>query len=286
MKSDIELASQKYYDDKLLPFFHKTTFSLLSINEKIDILQLQGLLNKIVEKLTDVKKRISTGQLTGESYILSTPFSSHFNFSPALEKFLDTLELNHFISKYIEMSDKDGNLVSIYSINYGLAVKNNLLWGKPKGNKHRKYYIERPFNFNNVLKDFFAEVKSIHCTNIECNQKFNQEQIPLLEFSKYKCNLCNSTVVVETIADDIKAELQKINIEHLLPTSDINIIMELASQNRPLIAREIAEELDISSQSVGQKNKMLDLKKGLIKRNKNSNPYSYELTETAKKMYL
>ncbi|MBJ2125575.1 hypothetical protein [Flavobacterium sp. IB48] len=284
-KSDIESAAQKYYEDKIEPFFHKTTFSLMSINEKIDILQLRELLLKCTEKLTEIKRKITSSEYSGESYIIGLPYASHFHFIPELEKFLNTLELNYFISKYTEMSDKDGKLVSIYCINYGLGVKNNLMWGKPKGSKHRKYFIERPFNFNPLIKEFLASSKRTHCINTECNQTFTQDQIPLLEFTNYKCNKCHSDVISESIDENIQNELKQIEDKDLLPQTDINIIMELASQNKPLIAREIAEELDLSSQSIGQKNKMLDLKKGLIKRNKDVNPFSYELTELAKNMY-
>ena len=284
-KSDIESAAQKYYEDKIEPFFHKTTFSLMSINEKIDILQLRELLLKYTDKLTEIKRKITSSEYSGESYIVSSPYASHFHFIPELEKFLNTLELNYFISKYTEMSDKDGKLVSIYCINYGLAVKNNLMWGKPKGSKHRKYFIERPFNFNPLIKDFLASSKRTHCINPECNQTFTQDQIPLLEFTNYTCNKCHSQVISESIAENIQNELKQIENKDLLPETDINIIMELASQDKPLIAREIAEELDLSSQSIGQKNKMLDLKKGLIKRNKDVNPFSYELTDLAKNMY-
>ncbi|MCD0473337.1 MarR family transcriptional regulator [Flavobacterium sp. EDS] len=284
-KSDIESAAQKYYEDKIEPFFHKTTFSLMSINEKIDILQLKELLLKCTEKLTEVKRKITSSEYSGESYIANLPFSSHFHFVPELEKFLNTLELNYFISKYTEMSDKDGKLVSIYCINYGLGVKNNLMWGKPKGSKHRKYFIERPFNFNPSIKEFLASSKKTHCVNPECNQTFTQDQIPFLEFTNYTCNKCHGKVISESIADTIQNELKQIENKDLLPQTDINIIMELASQDKPLTAREIAEELDLSSQSIGQKNKMLDLKKGLIKRNKDINPFSYELTQLAKNMY-
>ncbi|MES2133777.1 MAG: ATP-binding protein [Bacteroidota bacterium] len=285
LKSDIESAAQKYYEDKIEPFFHKTTFSLMSINEKIDILQLKDLLNRFTEKLTENKRKISNSEYAGESYVSTMPYSSHYHFLPDFEKFVTTLELNYFISKYLEMSDKDGKLVSVYCLNYGLAVKNNLLWGKPKGSKHRKYFIERPFNFNPIIKDFLVSAKSIHCTNKECNQTFTQEQIPLLEFNNYKCNVCHCDVVTEAIAQEIQGELNKIESKNLLPVEEISIIMELASHSRPLIAREIAEELDLSSHSIAHKNKMLDLKKGLVKRNKNSNPYTYELTDLAASMY-
>lgn len=285
LKVDIENAAQKYYEDKIETFFQKTTFSLMALNEKIDILQLRVLVNKFTEKLTEIKRKISSGEYAGESYVSVTPYASHFHIIPDLEKFITTLELNYFISKYTEMSDKDGKLVSIYCINYGLAVKNNLLWGKPKGAKYRKYFNQRPFNFTPTIKEFLASAKTIHCSSIECNQIFTQDQIPLLEFTNYTCNKCHSHVVTESISDEIQLELKQIESKDMLAPEEISIVMELLSQNRPLIAREIAEELDISSKSIGQRNKMLDLKKGLVKRNKNSNPYSYELTDLAKETY-
>ncbi|MFZ6749828.1 winged helix-turn-helix domain-containing protein [Undibacterium sp. Ren11W] len=284
-RQDIEAAAQKYYDDKIEPFFHKTTFSLLSINEKIDTLQLRELLSRFVEKMVETKRRISTGEYSGETYISAQPYSSHFYFSQTLERFLKTLELNFFISKYTEMSDKDGQLSSIYCLNYGLTQKNNLMWGKPKGSKYRKYFNQRPFSFNILLKEFLSSSKSVHCTNEECSQIFSQEQIPFLEFSNYKCNKCGGTVITEAVAHEITAELKKIEQNSLLNPVDVDIVMELTKHNEPLTAKEIAEEIDVSSQSIGQKCKMLDLKKGLIVRNKGTNLYTYQLSSTAKILY-
>jgi Mn-dependent DtxR family transcriptional regulator len=61
--------------------------------------------------------------------------------------------------------------------------------------------------------------------------------------------------------------------------------MELSKQNEPITAKEISEELDISSYSIAQKNRMLDLKKGLIKRDQTKTPLTYELTDRAKNLY-
>lgn len=284
-KQDIESAAQRYYEDKIEPFFHKTTFSLLSLNEKIDTLQLKELLQKFVDRMIESKKKISTGEYSGESYLPTFPFCSHFHFNASLETFIKTLELNFFITKYSEMSDKDGQLSSVYSLNYGLTQKHNLLWGKPEGTRHRKYFIERPFSYNGLLKDFLSSSKSIHCTNEECNQVFSQDQLPLLEYSDFRCNKCHSVVIIEAISDDIKTELIKIERENLLNPTDIEIVIELTKQVAPLTAREISEELDISSYSIAHKNRMLDLKKGLIKRDKTKTPLTYELTERAKNLY-
>jgi len=142
-KSDIEKAAERYYEDNLFPFFEHTTYSTLTIDEKIPILQLKILLEQIVTKLIEIKRRITVGDLQAEIYLKNQPYASHFFFEPTLEKYIRTLELNFFISKYNEMVSKRGRQVSIYCINYGLAKQNNLPWGKPDDtNYSRKYFIE------------------------------------------------------------------------------------------------------------------------------------------------
>lgn len=92
------------------------------------------------------------------------------------------------------MSAKDGNLSSIDCLNYGLIKKHNLLWGKPSGSAYRKYFNQRPFVFNKLLKDFLISVETIRCANIKCAQVFTQDQLPYLEFNNFKCNKCASKV--------------------------------------------------------------------------------------------
>jgi len=284
-KQDIESAAQRYYEDKIEPFFHKTTYSLLSLNEKINTLQLKELLSKFVNKMVDTKRKITIGEYSGEAYLDTFPYCSHFHFGTHLENYLKTLELNFFITKYSEMSDKDGQISSVYSLNYGLTQIHNLLWGKPKGQKHRKYFIERPFNFNGIINEFLSNSKSIHCINEDCSFVFGQDQLPLLEFAGFKCNKCGSDVIIEAVSEDIQNELKKINHINLLNPTDVAIVVELTKQNEEMTAKDISEELDISSHSIAQKNRMLDLKKGLIKRDKSKTPMTYGLTDKALQMY-
>ena len=164
-KSDIESAAQRYYEDKIYSFFETTTHSLVSLDEKITALQLKNLLNLFLEKAKEIKKRITTGDLKGSLYIQNKPYSSHFHFDPRFEEFIKTLELNYFISKYNDQTDRDKNQISVYSLNYGLCKKHNIIWGKPKGAKYRKYFIERPFNYNKLIKGFLSDSERIICTN-------------------------------------------------------------------------------------------------------------------------
>lgn len=285
-KQDIENASQRYYEDKIEVFFRKTTYSLMSLDEKIDSLQLEDLLDKLVEKMAEIKRKISGRVSANEEFVPDTPYASHFYFAPALEEFLKTLELNFFISKYAEMTNRDGELSSIYCLNYGLTRKNNLLWGKPKGTKYRKYFIIRNFNFNPLIKDFLLSSKRIYCSSSDCGKTFTHEEIPLLEFSNYKCNVCGAQVLIEQTSESIRGKIDKIKESDLLTPSEVEIIMDLVKTDAPKTAREIAEDADLSKQFVAQNGRKLDIGKGLIKREKeNDEVYSYDLTDAARKIY-
>ena len=140
-KSDIENAAVRYYDEKIDAFFEASTYCLLSLEEKRDIAELKKIRDAIVIKAKEIKSSILSGELNGK-YLKNMPFSSHFHVSQDMEKYLISLELNHFITKYEEMSNRDAKKVTVYCLNYGLAKKNNIFWGKPQGGEYRKYFIE------------------------------------------------------------------------------------------------------------------------------------------------
>lgn len=286
-KSDIESASQRYYTEKIQPFFETTTHSLISFEEKVSVLQLKNLLKMFVEKSKEIRKRIVTDDLKGGIYVKSEPYSSHFHFDPRYEDFLKTLELNFFISKYNDMSDKDGSPVSIYCLNYGLCNKENIYWGKPTGTKYRKYYIERPFNFNKLISEFLSESKRIVCSNPNCGKQFEIEHLKFLEFNNNKCNDCQHPVIIESLDDNVREIISKIHQDKMLPSPEVKILQELKHNQNDMFAREIAEEIDISKNIVAARAKKLAERHDLIKRNKEEGqPYKYELTEKGKSYFL
>ena len=101
-RASLEDAAERYYQEIIEPFFHTTTYSLKSFEEKISILQLRELLQIFVDEQKSIQKKIKTGELTGSDYdvVRNNPYTSHFIFSPIHEQFLKTLELNFFLSKY------------------------------------------------------------------------------------------------------------------------------------------------------------------------------------------
>lgn len=285
-KSDIEAASQRYYDEKIFSFFETTSHSLISIDEKISILQLKSLLKQFVEKAKDIKRRITSNDLKGSIYLSNAPYSSHFHFDPRYEDFLKTLELNFFISKYNDLSDKDGTPVSIYSLNYGLCKKENIIWGKPKGTKYRKYFIERPFNYNKVITEFLSNAQRIICSNPDCKKQFEIEDLKFLEFNNFTCNRCHSKVIIETLSDDIKFQISQIDQSKMLPVPEVKILKELQNSESELYAKDIAQEVDYNGQLIGWRAKKLDEHHNLIDREKETGKtYKYSLTEKGKAFF-
>ena len=261
---------------------------MMSFEEKISKLQMKELLNNIVKKMNDIRKKIKSGELSGEVYDKNRtkPYTSHFYFNPNYEEFIRTLELNFFISKYSEMSSRDGGKVSIYCLNYGLCQEKNLRWGKPEGSKYRKYFIARPFDFNEIIDNFLKESKQIVCTNLNCQENYSMDKHEHFEFNNMKCPKCGEKVKVIPISDSIEEEIEKIDKSKLLPEINFGILYELNKKSDPLRAKEIAEELDCSYQLIGKRAKKLDEEKGLIKREKKNNTRYYQLTEKAKQTYF
>lgn len=287
-KSAIDGAAQKYYEKVISSFFDMTTNSLLSFDEKVSELQQRDLLNVFTSQLKNIRKQITRGELKGAVYQSdkSNPYTSHFNFSPNLENFVRTLELNFFISKYSEMSDRDGKKVSVYCLNYGLTLLENMRWGKPAGNDYRKYFIARPFSFDGIFEDFLRESKHIQCINPECGKSYPYEQLPFLEFNKMHCNECQSEVRVKSVSDGIKAELDKIDKTKLLPSIELGVLHELNGSNEKMYAKDLSEELDISSHLIANRAKKLDEDRGLVDRDKSEKLIKYSISTKAISEYF
>lgn len=281
-KQDIENAAEKYYDEKIDAFFRASTYCLLPLEEKRDIAQLKKMRDAVVLKSKEIKTQINRGELTGK-YLKNMPYSSHFHIMQDMEKYLISLELNHFISKYEEMSNRDGRKVNIYCINYGLAKKNNILWGKPKGTEYRKYFIERPFNYTNVILEQIKEVQVIHCENPNCARVFSEGDLPGLQFTHFMCPDCHSKVIIERVIDDeVQNDIESIDSLLKLTQGEMDIVIDLSSRHRPVLARDIAGEVDMNSHRVAKLCKRL-AENGIVTRRMTTNMiYEYTLSDYGK----
>ena len=283
-KNDIEAAAEKYYDEKIDAFFKASTYCLLSMDEKRDIDQLKKIREAVVQKAKEIKSQISKGELGGKRYTKSTPYSSHFHVLQSSDKYLDSLELNHFITKYEERANRDGKNTNIYCLNYGLCIKNNILWGKPKGSEYRTYFIERPFNFTNLILEQIKEMKTIRCTNQNCGRVFGEGDLSGLQFTGFKCPSCFSKVIVETVVDTgVLNDLQEAEVLPLLSKVELEILIELNSKKQYMFARDIAEEVDANSYRISRVCKKMDEEKGLVERKKVGNLFQYKVSKEGEK---
>ncbi len=184
------------------------------------------------------------------------------------------------------MSDRDGKKISVYCLNYGLTLLENMRWGKPTGNEYRKYFIARPFSFDGIFENFLKESKHIQCINPECGKSYPYEQLPFLEFNKMRCNECQSEVKVKSVSEDIRIELDKIDKSKLLPAIELGIMHELNSSNEKMYARDLSEELDISSHLIAKRAKKLDEEKGLVNRDRAEQLIKYSISSKAINEYF
>jgi len=281
-KTDIERASRRYFEEKISAFFDKSVYCIMSSDERKTVEELKQLEKLLVNNAKSIKQRITTRDLSGQLYDPNAPFSSHFYVFSEIERYLDTLELNHFISKYEEKSDRDGKKISVYCLNHGLSVKNNILWGRKYKSGYNKYFTQRVFNYTKSIVDLFSHKKVIVCSNVKCSKTFSEKDLlEGLKFTNMKCPSCHSIVVVETLVDhEFEALLASIQDQIKLPKIEYKILLELSyMKNQFLLARDLSEEVDFSSVLIAKKCKKLDEEYEFVERDKSTSPYRYRISQ-------
>jgi hypothetical protein len=147
-------AAQRYYEEKIEPYFAMGRFLHESFGERSTIYSLKELLEKLVSRA----RRLRT--YDGSSVFRSIPGqppTSHFYVPQTFDPLLSTLELNFFLTKYYVMSDRDGRRVSVYALNYGLCEKYSIEFGRPgEHREHRLYFVERIFDYGPLLQEYIA----------------------------------------------------------------------------------------------------------------------------------
>jgi predicted transcriptional regulator len=278
----IQDASQRYYEEKISPFFslgkYKTTF-----DERSSIYSLKELLEAVVTKARSIRQEGSRDSTSSKS----RSFSSHFYVSREYEDLFQSLELSFFITKYFEQSDRTGNRVSIFALNYGLCIKYQIGFGRPTERREdRLYFVERVFDYNSVVRTYMLNNQEIKCS--ECGKEYDLSMLDALkmyhmscpECGRGKCKVVNLSKKYEDIIETIKPEL-------LLPDAELGILQTLHHEGRTMVAAEIAGELDCSGQLVGRRAKNL-AERLLVRREQGTTGgvYKYEITDQAQKAYF
>lgn len=186
------------------------------------------------------------------------------------------------------MSNKAGKKVSIYALNYGLCLNENLRWGKPIGSEYRTYFIESPFNFNLIVTSFLKETKEIKCK--KCGYIYNTEELSFLKSYGMNCMNCMSKgTVVEgkKISENYKQQIEEIERKGNLLEREQYIFMKLAILKGGVVyAGDMAVEMDVKWQKIGWITKKLEEEYYYLTKDKQNGRTRYTITELGKRSIM
>ena len=276
-----ESAKQHYKNDIEFVLTKSEYIEYKSYDEAFEQYHLLELLNKIIDKAIQNKKHIgnSTAKIF-EQYTTNTAPSNYLYISEEIEDILKTLEFNFFITKYSQQKDRDGISISVFSLNYGLCMDNNIIFDEKSD---RKFRIERVFDFNKLITDWMSNSKELICS--QCNTKYDIEQKDIFIKHNYPCLKCKGKVYLNPIIDEVQKEKIENNIK--ISQKEFEILNALNNKS-PLTATELGNELDRAYQSInhsiGNKSKINHYKFIERRKEENSKPY-FHISENGK-LYL
>ncbi len=197
----------------------------------------------LIEKAISNKKHIGASNAKIFSlYTTNTAPSNYLYVTEELENILKTLEFNFFITKYSQQKDKDGINISIFSLNYGLCVENNIVFDEKSD---RKFRIERIFDFNRILADWMRNSKELIC--LSCNEAYDISKKDIFIEHQFPCKNCQGIVILRPIINDNQKIIIENNIK--IPMNEYEILNALNNKS-DLTATELGDELDRAYQSI------------------------------------
>lgn len=283
-------AAKRFYNERLALFFEEGKSAQMTYDERVEIFHLHALLISIIERQKEIKTSIRTNKYTAKIFDKerTNPYTSHFYISKKIEHIMGTLELNFFVNKYNEMSSKNGEKVSIYALNYGLCLNENIRWGKPEGNDARTYFIESPFNFNNLVMQFLKETNEIVCNS--CGYIYTEDDLEFLKRHDMNCLECgarSSVVVKKRISESFKDEIEEIEKRGNLLEREQYAFMKVAIiKGGRVTAREMALELDVTSQKIGWMTKKLEEEYYYLSKSREGGNTVYTISELGEQMLI
>lgn len=253
-----------------------------SFSERSSVLSLRELLETIIKKARELRYHKGS-EISPETRKSSTP-TSHFHVVSEFESLLSTLELNFFLTKYSEMSDRDARKVSVFALNFGLCQKLNIEFGKPRGTDYRHYFVDRSFDYTPILENYLKVNQEIICDH--CHFVFGFNELDSLKRYRMKCPECSvGTCQVINLSKKYESILLSVDQGLLLPQTELGILQTLRTESTPMLAADIAANLDCSYQLVGKRGKIL-AERGLVERTENKGRRQFKLTKTAEEKYF
>jgi hypothetical protein len=275
-------AARKYYEDKIEPYFAMNKFLHETFNERSSVFALRELLETIVLHAKEMRSNRDSALMSG---IEGTPPTSHFHVLGGLEALLLTLELNFFLTKYYEMSDRDGRKVSVFALNFGLCQKYSIEFGRPDGKReYRLYFVERIFDYTSILNNYMKTNQEIRC--VACGALFALDRLDALKLFEMACPACkHGKCKVINLSKKYAAILEKVDTNLLLPATELGILQTLHADKKAMYPADIAAELDCSYQLVGKRGKIL-AERGLVDRKEKETRRVFSITKRAENTYF
>ena len=278
----IREAGRKYYEDKIESYFRMGRFLHVDFAERSSIFSLKELLESVVSRARELRSHDSEMI----RLIKGRPFTSHFHVPSEYESLVSSLELNFFLTKYFEMSDRSGRKVTIFALNYGLCAKHDIRFGRPLGEREfRLYFVERFFDYSPLVLAYIRRNQEIACDS--CGERFGYEQLSALKLFNMLCPKCQAgRVSVTNLSQKYASELEAVDKGLLLPSAELGILQTLHSEQKPMRAGAIASELDCSYQLVGKRGRSL-ADRGLVRRFQNEQGSRLlEISDVAESAYF
>lgn len=249
----VKEASRKYYEEIIESFFTMNKYLLESYAERSSVLSLRELLEKLTNRAKELRYHKSSEKNRGRRAAVPT---SHFHIIPEFETVLSTLELNFFLTRYLELSDRDSRKVAVFALNYGLCQKLNIEFGRPEGTDFRNYFVDRIFDYTPILANYMTSNQEIKCDH--CGSVFGQNELVILMRYKMKCPECSvGTCQITNLSKKYKPLLSSFDQALALPQVELSILQTLRTENRPMLSKEIAANVDCTYQLVGKRGKIL-----------------------------
>jgi len=292
-KNILQESAEEQYNNDIYPVISRDEFfQYKSYGEIFKRTQLKNLLNLIVEKAKDNKKRIGDSDAEIFKDFNTSNAPSHYLYvkKGENESFLSTLEINFFITRISEQKDKGdyklkkfiSNDIVVYTLNYGLCQKENIIFDE---SKNRKYRIERIFDFNKLVEDWANDSAIVKCNH--CGQEYDiSEWDTIVDFECLcrKCKTKNSCELIRVFDgnhyNDKDNNFFPENPTKILKDEQLRIIHCLYIESN-MTENDIASELDVSQETVRaylrSDRKLRDL--GYINKNEDK---TYYLTEKSK----
>ena len=278
----IQDAALKYYEEKVASYFADGRFLHETFAERCSIYSLKELLEQIVARARELRAHKS-GVF---EKIVGRPPTSHFHVPVTFDQLLSSLELNFFLTKYFEMSDRDGRKVSVFALNYGLCQRHTIAFGRPVGEREfRLYFVERVFDYTPIMRAFLEHNQEITCNKCGTRQSF--DKLDALRHYGMRCPVCPAGIcVVVNLSRKYAPMLSKVHEELLLPKTELGILHALHSEAEPKRPAFVAAELDCSYQLVGKRAVRLE-ERGLVKRLRDEQDHRIlEITDLARSSYF